>query len=96
MGTAAGSGADRGVAAVWQLAGTVFAGDSRSRRKRAGRAGGNVCGVGGDFVRVSVYDRGVYVVRDDWVGDYVCGGGGGEPGVGAGDCKPVSSRFGRR
>ncbi len=94
MGTAVGGGADGGVAAVWKLAGTVFAGDSRSRRKRAGRAGGNVCGVGGDFVRVSVYDRGVYVVRDDWVGDYVCGGGGGEPGVGAGDRCAVSMCWG--
>jgi len=49
-GTAAGDGIDGGLAAVWELAGTVLAGNARSwSQTRARSACGNVGGVDGDF-----------------------------------------------
>src|SRR5258708_31539657 len=72
MGAAAGGRVNSRVSAVWKFAWFVSAGNTRSPRQCAWRVGRDDCGTGGDFVCISIYERGVYLVRDDWGERDVC------------------------
>src|SRR5260370_34366664 len=80
MGAASSGGrVNRRIGAVRQLAWYLSAGHAGSCRERARRVGRDDCGIGSHLVCISIYERGVYVVRDDWGDRHVCCRLDGEP-----------------